>query len=119
MVRILDEGSDSDGWRDAEKFWIRFYVEEVGSRLTNATSGGDGTPGRVWSEEKRKQISDALKGKKHSEERRKKVSEAKKGIRDTFHTDETRAKMSRSRTGLKWSPIRRERYEQRRLQTCQ
>ena len=44
IMKIVDRGS-GDTWKITEQFWIRFYREEVGSDLTNATEGGEGTIG--------------------------------------------------------------------------
>lgn len=64
--------------------------------LTNITDGGEGTCGRVNSEETRRKMSLAQKGKVCSEEHRRNLSEAKKG---RVHSEETRRKMSLTRKG--------------------
>ena len=72
--------------------------------LHNRTNGGDGTSGRVVSEETKRKISKATKGenhplygKKHSEETKRKQSEIKRGKNHPFygkkHSEETRRKM--------------------------
>ena len=65
-MRILEEGVGLN-WQVSERYWIKFYREEVGADLTNATSGGDcGTTnhkyrGRKMSAAKRRRISQSVK----------------------------------------------------------
>lgn len=82
--------------------------------LVNATWGGEGTSGKVFSEETRKKMSESKKGefmgelnpfygKRHSEESKKKMSESRKGeLHPMFgkrHSEETKKKMSESKIG--------------------
>lgn len=63
----------------AEKSLILFYGRRnirSDGLLTNLTDGGEGTPGRVVSEEVRKGISKREKGKVRSEEAKRKTSES-------------------------------------------
>jgi hypothetical protein len=80
--------------------------------LHNRTNGGDGTSGRVVSEETKRKISIATKGenhplygKKHSEETKRKQSEIKRGKNHPFygkkHSEETKRKMSEKQKGEK------------------
>jgi hypothetical protein len=75
--------------------------------LHNRTDGGDGTSGRVPSEETRRKIGEAHKGEKNhnygktfSEEYRRKISESGKG---RTHSEETKRKMSEARKGKTFS----------------
>jgi hypothetical protein len=63
---------------EKEILWIE-KMKMNGNKLVNLTNGGDGTPGRVCSEETKKKISESNKGKKISEETKKKISESNKG----------------------------------------
>lgn len=103
------ETIEGDGC-DAERHNIAYY-KSLGCRLTNATSGGEGTLGRVLSPESRAKIGSASRGRAVSLETRAKLSSAHKGIplsaahraklsiahKGNTHTAETRAKMSASR----------------------
>ncbi len=82
---------------EEEAFKHEIYMIDVFGRkdlgtgiLHNRTGGGDGTSGRITSEETRKRISEA--NKNPSEETRKKMSEANKNP-----SEETRRKLSESR----------------------
>jgi hypothetical protein len=91
-----------------------------GIRITNITDGGEGTTGRVASEETKRRIGEANKhtpkargekhgmyGKRHPPEVMQKISEARKGmfagerhpLYGKHHTEETRKKISESRKG--------------------
>jgi hypothetical protein len=70
--------------------------------LHNKTDGGDGTSGRVLSEETKRKISEAHKGRTHSEESRRNMSKARKGNTNSKGktvSEETRAKMSAALKG--------------------
>lgn len=63
----------------AEQYWIRFFRVE-GCRLVNGTDGGDGTVGRIVSDDAKARISAARIGKPLSAEHRAKLSAAHKGV---------------------------------------
>jgi group I intron endonuclease len=63
----------------------------------NLTDGGEGTSGRVISEEEKKAILIRNTGKKRTEEQKKRMSEALKG---RITSEETRKKMSLKRKGV-------------------
>lgn len=77
-----------------EIFYIAHY-RVLGYKLTNMTDGGDGSSGRITSEETRKKLSKSLKGKgvgrKFSEEHRRKIGESQVG---RVFSEETRKKIS-------------------------
>jgi hypothetical protein len=75
VIRIVDQGL-GHSWREAERFWIRFYREEVGADLTNLTDGGEGALGLKWSDEARARIT----GRTKSAEVRSKISLSLLGI---------------------------------------
>ena len=123
-VHIIEENLS---WKEAcerEKYWISFYGRRninTGS-LVNLTDGGDGTLGRIVSEETRNKmrrpISEEHKrkiglaskgrnvGRKHTEEARKKMSNSLKGktswMKGKTQTEETKKKISDS---LKKNPV--------------
>jgi group I intron endonuclease len=66
----------------------------------NGTKGGDGTVGRIHSEETKKKISELLKGNKRSEETKKKLSKAHKGKK---LSEEHKRKLSKSSRGKEYS----------------
>jgi len=81
----------------------------------NSTLGGEGSRGRVFSDETKRRLSEAAKGRKHSDETKRKMSEAHRGencSKETRrklseanlgkkHTDESKAKMSEYQKGKK------------------
>ncbi len=64
--------------------------------LCNMTNGGEGTLGRIATEETRRKIGIAQKGKINSPETRKKLSIANKGRK---HSEETKLKISKAQIG--------------------
>lgn len=46
-------------WHDAERQWI-YHLRQAGCRLVNATDGGEGLSGHVFTDEHRRRISEAL-----------------------------------------------------------
>lgn len=104
-LRILDLGY-GESWIEAEKFYIKFYREEVGANLTNYTEGGDTPTG--WrhhpetiqklrdrkahvSKETRSKMSRSAKLRGISEETKAKISATEKG---RVFSDSTRSKLS-------------------------
>ena len=70
IMEIIEEVS-IEIWKEREKYWIMFYLEQ-GFSLTNCTTGGDGlTFGNQTSFKKGHKV---WLGKKHSEETKKKIS---------------------------------------------
>lgn len=86
-------------------------ISEIGRKdlgtgtLLNLTDGGEGTAGRVFTEEQKSKISSAKKGRKFSDEHKEKISASQKGKtrEGRPHTDEAKAKMSASKKGKKMS----------------
>lgn len=91
IMEVIEQTVD----KNREKFWVKFY-RESGSRLTNLTDGGDGTPGHVVSSEVKDRIRAAAikrwadpefkaarraecKGHDVSAETRKKIGDANRG----------------------------------------
>lgn len=99
----------------SEAFQIEIdLIELIGRKdldlgtLVNKTDGGAGTRGLIFTEERRKRISEirsASRGFKHSNETKKKMSKAHSGENNAMFgrkaSNETREKMSKSRMGLK------------------
>lgn len=92
---LWDEGQDfsykvievcnREIWSERECYWIDHY-KKSGHKLTNKTAGGEGTPGRICSEETKARIGKANKGRQTAlgrvlkEETKKKISENHIGI---------------------------------------
>ena len=124
---------DNLTWEEAcerEKYWIKFYGRRDLNEgtLVNLTDGGDGTIGRIVSDETRRKMSKLLRSyyEKHpkvgytpNEATRQKISQAKKGIpisaaqrailiecnRNRVYSEETRRKMSESHKGIPCSEV--------------
>lgn len=103
-IMILIEECINSNWAEREKYWIKWYRED-GCDLVNATDGGEGTKGLIFTEEHKHKISESHKGennpnfgKSPSEETRRKISEANIGENNPYygkqHTKETRIRMS-------------------------
>lgn len=118
IIAELEIGSGD--WAAAEQKWIAHFLAN-GADLTNATMGGEGVVGLVFSSATRAKMSAAKKGRKQtpeaiekahaplrgrvrSAEVGKKISAAKMGHK---HSDEARAKM-RGRKGWHHTPEARE-----------
>lgn len=78
VIVPLETIISTDDWRAAEIRWIKHF-RDLGSILTNATDGGDGTTGFVHAKETREQISKSLSGRPHDESRRKSIGAGQKG----------------------------------------
>lgn len=92
-----------DDWGERERWWIAHGKSE-GWRLTNATDGGDGVPGYVYTDEVRKRMFDRLRGRPVSEETRRKIGAANKG---RARSPEIKQRWSESARKLWNSPGRR------------
>lgn len=99
---ILAEFDDEQACLNAEIDYIAEY-KELGYQLKNSTEGGEGSSGRICTDNTKAKISKAQKGKqtwlgkKHSDETKKKISEANKGKKAWLgrkHSDETKKKLS-------------------------
>ena len=103
---------------ETEAFKHEVYMIDVLGRkdlgtgiLHNRTDGGEGTSGRIQSEETKNKISEANKGKTLTEEHRKKCSEASRGNTNMLgkkHSEESKRKMSEARTGVPIKPFSEE-----------
>lgn len=113
-VTVLESGKGD--WAEAERTWIAFFLAE-GADLTNATKGGEGVVGLVFSDESRAKMADAKRGRKLPREQvqrladtlrgrprpaevRAAISAAKKGH---AVSEETRAKLSIAMRGKRHS----------------
>lgn len=104
ILRILDQGQGS-GWQESERWWIKFYREEVGADLTNLTEGGEGMLGIKFSAESRAKMA-VRKGAHLSDDTREKIRKANLGKTGHKHSDESKKRMSDHRsthpTLVKW-----------------
>jgi len=90
VLDVIEEISD-EIWTERETFWINEY-KRLGAPLTNLTHGGEGTSGRILSEEEKQNTSKRFAGIPLTEDHKKKLSEAAK--RKFIETD-SREKLSR------------------------
>jgi hypothetical protein len=79
-MAIVERGTGP--WEAVERKWISHFRQRSGSKLTNLTDGGEGTPGRHWvaSEARREQMRIASTGRRHTSETKTRISQAKRGI---------------------------------------
>ena len=78
-LEILETVDTYDELKEREKYWIKFYDSMDRSKGYNLTEGGDGTFGKLHSEETKEKIRQKAIGRKASEETKKKMSEMRKG----------------------------------------
>jgi len=115
-ILILKQNLTEEDAFKHEKYMIAILGrKDLGTGiLRNFTDGGDGTSGAVISEEHRKKISEANKGEKHpfygkthTKETKLKISESTKGEKNHFygktHTEETKRRIVKVNKGKKHS----------------
>ena len=96
-IEVLYQSKQLDHCKNVmEPYFIAEYNTYKGVGY-NMTLGGEGTPGKHWSEESKLKISKANKGRKHSEKTKQNMREAQKHRPPI--SEETRLKMSKSSKG--------------------
>lgn len=78
-LEIIDFADTYEELKEKEKFWIKELNSMDRKIGYNLTEGGDGTFGRMHSEETKEKIRQKAIGRKISEETKKRMSEARKG----------------------------------------
>lgn len=78
-LEIIDFADTYEELKEKEKYWIKQYDSMNREKGYNLTEGGDGTFGRMHSEETKDKIRQKAIGRKASEETKKKMSETRKG----------------------------------------
>lgn len=91
-LEILETVDTYDELKEKEKYWIKFYDSMNREKGYNLTEGGDGTFGRLHSEETKEKIRQKAIGRKASEETKKKLSEVQKKYSEQHraHADKIR-----------------------------
>lgn len=91
-LEIIDFAETYEELKEKEKYWIKEYDSMNREKGYNLTEGGDGTFGRIHSEETKNKIRQKAIGRKASEETKKKMSEAQKKYKDAHraHADAIR-----------------------------
>lgn len=118
---VLCQSRDGDHLlNEMEGYFIRLYNSHyLDGHGYNMTYGGEGTLGRVHTEETRKKISEAAKGRKHSQETLEKMSASLRGVPKSEESNrkrseslmghetlqETREKISKSLMEKKKGPL--------------
>lgn len=92
-LEIIDFAETYEELKEKEKYWIKQYDSMNREKGYNLTEGGDGTFGRLHSEETKEKIRQKAIGRKASEETKKKMSEAQKKYKDMHkaHADAIRS----------------------------
>lgn len=78
-LEIIDFADTYEELKEKERFWIKELNSMDRKIGYNLTEGGDGTFGRMHSEETKEKIRQKAIGRKISEETKKRMSEARKG----------------------------------------
>jgi group I intron endonuclease len=78
-LEVIDFADTYDELKEKEKYWIKFYNSMDRSIGYNLTEGGDGTFGRMHSEETKEKIRQKAIGRRASDETKRKMSESRKG----------------------------------------
>ncbi len=100
-VEILARWSVEQEAFEHEKFLISCF-RDMGHNLVNATDGGEGSFGRITSEETKKKISVSRLGKPITKETKEKISLI---LKDRFFSKEHREKLSEANKKRKGKPI--------------
>lgn len=78
-LEIIDFADTYDELKEKEKFYIKQFDSKNRDKGYNLTEGGDGTFGKMHSEETKEKIRQKAIGRKASEETKQKMSEMRKG----------------------------------------
>lgn len=78
-LEIIDFADTYDELKEKEKFYIKQFDSKNRDKGYNLTDGGDGTFGKMHSEETKEKIRQKAIGRKASEETKQKMSEMRKG----------------------------------------
>lgn len=97
---ILYENLSEEEAKQQEISLIKTLKSNIKKYGYNLTEGGDGTLGRRFTEEQKKQISEKNKGRAISEEHKERLRQVNLG---KHHSEETKRKMSESHKGNKAS----------------
>ena len=81
-LEIIDFADTYEELKEKEKYYIKLYNSMDRTIGYNLTEGGDGTFGRLHSEETKEKIRQKAIGRKASEETKKKMSEAQQKYKD-------------------------------------
>lgn len=95
-IEIIESNLDEATAFEKEKYYIKYY-KDAGHKLTNMTSGGEGSSDwyKFLSEEEKerhKEISKSFLGRHHTEETKKKMSKSMTGLKHNF-TEESRQRL--------------------------
>ncbi len=103
ILEIIDIGY-GETWQAVEQRWIAYYRDLVGDRLTNTTTGGDGVPGWVPSDETKAKIAAAHRGRRGHRHAPETIEKMKAARKLQVFSEETKHKISESKKGKKLSP---------------
>ena len=102
-LEVIDFAENAEELKEKEKYYIKFFNSKDRKIGYNLTDGGDGSLGRIPSEETREKIRKAHIGMKVPYKSRSHINT--KGEKNPFygrtHTEETRNRISKANTGRK------------------
>lgn len=104
VLMIVDE-CDLENWQERERHWIKIF-REVGSRLCNIESGGNGLHAATY--EMRANMRAAAVGKTLTAEHKARIAAAHRGKKRAPFSDEWLRNMSNARRGKKKRPMSQE-----------
>lgn len=125
-LTVIERGIGSD-WVVCEQRWIAYH-RSIGTRLTNATDGGEGTLGWVPSPERREKMAEVCRrrtGEKRSSEAKERMRQAQLRVYEQEQalgikrvkpppSEETRRRMSEAQRGKKASEETRAKMREQR-----
>jgi hypothetical protein len=103
----LETVSVGANWCDRERHWIAHFKSQ-GADLTNLTAGGEGTHGRVITDEYREKLRKAFTGRPIPQEQREQISKSLTGLKQSKNTVEKRlAAWTKRREDVGLPPLQR------------
>lgn len=104
ILEVIDFADNYEDLKEKEKYYIKLYNSNNRNIGYNLTEGGDGTFGRMHSNETKEKIRLKAIGRKASDETKAKMSESKKGHKLSDKTIEvlTNSNINRSKSILQY-----------------
>lgn len=100
IVKVLYQYCDTESDAFSLEIGLIAFFRDIGLKLVNYSTGGEGNSGYVFTEEQRTKLSASQKGRKVSKSTRDKISKSNK---EHSVSEETIRKIIAANTGRKWT----------------